>query len=81
ATSTGPLARLGVGVAMREGEHVDRDDVLMAQGRTVTVAGDPFPLNADGELAGPVTSRSWTVEPRAWAVLVSRPPTSSDGSG
>jgi YegS/Rv2252/BmrU family lipid kinase len=70
ATSTGPLARLGFGVAMRDGDHVDRDDVLAVRGRTVTVTGDPFPLNADGELDGPVTSRTWTVEPSAWAVLV-----------
>ena len=50
ATSTGPLARLGFAVALREGEHVERDDVLVVRGREVTVTGDPFPLNADGEL-------------------------------
>ncbi len=32
ATSTGPLARLGFAVALREGEHVERDDVLVAAG-------------------------------------------------
>jgi len=90
ATSTGPLARLGFGVAMRDGEHVGRDDVIAVRGRSVTVTGDPFPLNADGELDGPVTSRTWTVEPAAWALLVPSPAggqrtgtgtTSSDGSG
>jgi diacylglycerol kinase family enzyme len=83
ATSTGPLARLGFGVAMREGEHVDREDVLTLRGRTVSVSGDAFPLNSDGELAGPVTSRSWTVHPGAWAVLVPAPagPTSSGAGG
>jgi YegS/Rv2252/BmrU family lipid kinase len=70
ATSTGPLARLGFGVAMREGEHVERDDVLALQGRIVTVTGDAFPVNADGELDGPVTSRTWTIEPAAWALIV-----------
>ena len=54
ATSTGPLARLGFGVALREGEHVERDDVLTGCGTQVTVTGEPFPLNADGELDGPV---------------------------
>jgi YegS/Rv2252/BmrU family lipid kinase len=78
ATSTGPLARLGFGVAMRQGEHVEREDVLVVRGRTVTVSGDPFPLNADGELAGPVPRRTWTVRPKAWSLLV---PTSSGGSG
>lgn len=70
ATSTGPLARLRFGVAMREGDHVERDDVLAVRGRTVTVSGDPYPVNADGELEGPLTSRTWTVEPAAWALLV-----------
>ena len=78
ATSTGPLARLGFGVALREGEHVERDDVATRRGSTVTVSGQPFPLNADGELDGPVRSRTWRVEPGAWALLVA---TSSDGSG
>jgi YegS/Rv2252/BmrU family lipid kinase len=78
ATSTGPLARLGFAVALRDGEHVERDDVLVVRGRSVTVTGDPFPLNADGELDGPVTARTWTVRPAAWSLLA--PATSSDGS-
>ena len=68
ATSTGPLARLGFGVAMRSGEHVDRDDVLAVQGRRVTVSGEPFPANADGELNDPVARRTWTVHPHAWSI-------------
>ena len=78
ATSTGPLARLGFGVALKDGEHVERDDVTTVRGRRVTVTGDPFPVNADGELAGPITSRTWSVVPSAWSLLV---PTSSAGSG
>lgn len=70
ATSTGPLARLGFAVSLRDGEHVGRGDVTVVRGRTVTVSGDPFPLNADGELAGPATSRTWTVRPAAWSVVV-----------
>jgi YegS/Rv2252/BmrU family lipid kinase len=78
ATSTGPLARLGFGVALKDGEHVDRDDVTTVRGRTATVTGDPFPVNADGELTGPVGSRTWTLKPGAWSLVV---PTSSAGSG
>ena len=70
ATSTGPLARLGFAVALRDGEHVERDDVLVVRGRSVTVTGDPFPLNADGEPDGPVSTRTWTVRPAAWSLLV-----------
>ena len=69
ATSTGLLARLGFAGALREGGHVERDDVTVVRGRTVTVTGDPFPVNADGELQGPVTQRTWTVRPRAWSVV------------
>lgn len=69
ATSTGPLARLGFGIAMREGEHVEREDVTAVRGRTVTVSGEPYPVNADGELEDGVASRTWTVEPGAWSVL------------
>ena len=70
ATSTGPLARLGFGVAMRSGEHVDRDDVQTFRGRRVTVSGEAFPANADGELHDPVESRSWTLLSQAWALVV-----------
>jgi YegS/Rv2252/BmrU family lipid kinase len=69
ATSTGPLARLGFGVAMRDGEHVEREDVQAVRARSVTVSGEAFPLNADGELDGPVEARTWTVEPGAWSLL------------
>jgi YegS/Rv2252/BmrU family lipid kinase len=70
ATSTGPLARLGFGVAMRDGDHVDRDDVLAVTGRAVTVRGEDLPVNADGELGDPVSARTWSVRPRAWALVV-----------
>jgi YegS/Rv2252/BmrU family lipid kinase len=70
ATSTGPLARLGFGVAMRSGEHVEREDVLSVRGRSVTVSGEPFPANADGEVHEPVDRRTWTVRPGAWSVVV-----------
>lgn len=85
ATSTGPVARLRFGIAMREGEHVEREDVVVVRGRTVTVTGDPFPVNADGELDGPLSARTWTVRPAAWSLLTPDPSagraTSSGGSG
>jgi YegS/Rv2252/BmrU family lipid kinase len=70
ATSTGPLARLGFGVAMRTGDHVDRDDVQTFRGRQVSVSGEAFPANADGELHDPVERRTWRVQPNAWALVV-----------
>jgi diacylglycerol kinase family enzyme len=79
------VARLRFGIAMREGEHLEREDVLVVRGRTVTVTGDPFPVNADGELDGPLSARTWTVRPAAWSLLTPSPSagsaTSSGGSG
>jgi YegS/Rv2252/BmrU family lipid kinase len=72
ATSTGTLARLGFATSLRAGTHVERDDVLVVRGRSVTVTGEGFPVNADGELYGPVSSRTWTVHPAAWSVFVPR---------
>ena len=69
ATSTGPLARLGFGIALRVGEHVERDDVVTVRGTTVSVTGEPFPVNADGEVYDPVAARIWHVEPGAWSLL------------
>lgn len=72
--ATGPLARVGYAVALREGDHVERDDVQAVRGREVLVeacaAEDAFGTNADGELAGPFTRRRWTVRPGAWCCLV-----------
>jgi diacylglycerol kinase family enzyme len=74
AAATGPLARVGYAVALRAGDHVERDDVEALRGREVLVTaaetGEEFGTNADGELAGPFLRRHWTVRPRAWSCLV-----------
>ena len=69
SSATGPLARIGYAVAMRDGSHVERDDVLMLRGAEVTVEGEPFSLNADGELSGPFTGRTWRVRPHTWSLF------------
>ena len=68
--AVGPLARLGFAAGLRDGEHLLRDDVGLVRGRQVTVSGEPFPLNADGEVTEDVTFRTWTVRPDAWSALV-----------
>ncbi len=70
SAATGPLERLGYAVDLRSGSHPGRDDVVTARGRIVTVEGEPFPVNTDGELSEPVGSRTWTVHAGAWAVIV-----------
>ncbi|MGY1691463.1 diacylglycerol/lipid kinase family protein [Geodermatophilus sp. SYSU D01105] len=68
-TATGPLARAAFALALLRGRHVERDDVVVARGRAVTVAGGPVTLDADGELGDPVSSRTWRVQSAAWSVL------------
>ncbi|WP_331273210.1 diacylglycerol/lipid kinase family protein [Motilibacter deserti] len=73
ATSTGPLERMGFALDVRRGEHAERDDVVTARGRSVTVSGEEFGVNEDGEVLGPLTSRTWTMSPGAWSVWAPTP--------
>lgn len=68
--ATRPLARLGYGLRMLRGRHREHPDVLHRTGRTLTVEGEPFHTNADGELGGPVTRRTWTMQPGAWRCIL-----------
>ena len=62
--------RVAYAVALRRGEHVQREEVRYAQGRSVTVEGGPAEVNADGELGESVVRRTWTVLPDAWSLTV-----------
>lgn len=73
STAVGPLARLGYGLRLRRGAHVDRPDVQTARGTEVVAAGEPFHYNADGEVRGPVDRRVWTIDPAGWQVMNGRP--------
>ncbi|WP_341359753.1 YegS/Rv2252/BmrU family lipid kinase [Georgenia sp. M64] len=74
ATATGPLARAGYARDLRHGEHLGREDVVLARGTEVRVEAvgpeDAFRTNADGEVTGPHTSRTWRVVPGAWRCRV-----------
>ena len=67
--ATGPVQRAAYAAALRVGEHVERPDVLSRRGRLVEVSGEEFPVNADGELAGPYTARTWRVLPARWSLM------------
>lgn len=71
--SLGPLARVGYAAKMAVGSHGDRDDVTTVRGREIRIAGDPVPVNTDGELEDSITERSWRVLPGAWQ-LIAPPP-------
>lgn len=68
--AVGPLARIGYALRLRRGTHPDRADVRYRQGRSVTIRGEPFDINADGEIDGPVRVRTWTVRPAAWRLIL-----------
>lgn len=63
-------ARVAFGVALRDGLHLDRDDVLHVRGREVTITGDPVPHDLDGEVTDERTTCTYTVQPGAWRMLL-----------
>jgi diacylglycerol kinase (ATP) len=68
----GPLARFGYVAQLVRRKHPERDDVLYVRGTTVSISGEEFWCSADGEIYGPERSRTWRVEPAAYAMLLPR---------
>lgn len=70
--------RVAFATVLRRGGHLDRPDVRLARGRTVTLRGSGLVHDADGELLDPDdTPASYTVDPGAWRLRI--PPPGSDG--
>jgi diacylglycerol kinase (ATP) len=65
-------ARVAFGVALRDGVHLDRDDVLHLRGREVTVAGDAVAHDLDGEVTEDRASCTYRVQRGAWQLLLDR---------
>jgi diacylglycerol kinase family enzyme len=68
--AVGPVSRFAYVAHLARGRHHERDDVLYLRGRNVTVSGEEFYAAADGEIYGPVRSRSWRVEPSAYSMVL-----------
>jgi diacylglycerol kinase (ATP) len=68
-----PRERLLYGVHLKGGRHHERDDVHTVRAREVSVSGQEFCCDTDGELAGPMPSRTWTVLPKAFTMMVPTP--------
>jgi diacylglycerol kinase family enzyme len=64
-----PVDRLMYGLRLRRGTHEERHDVQVTRAVTVTLGGAGFWCNADGELEGPLDSRTWTVLPSVLTVF------------
>ncbi len=68
--AVGPAERLAFATAMLRGTHTDREDVVTARGKVVTVRGDGLAHNRDGELEeASGGARTYRVEPGAWRLL------------
>lgn len=67
ARDRGDLARLGL--ALREGTHVDLEGVSTARGRRVRYEGEPTPVNLDGEVVGERGACTFEVVSGAWSVI------------
>ncbi|MDQ3156295.1 MAG: hypothetical protein M3Q98_06195 [Actinomycetota bacterium] len=63
--AVGATERLGYLRDLRDGTHIERDDVMTVRGTTVSVHGEPFSCSADGEIERGVTARTWSLEPAA----------------
>jgi YegS C-terminal NAD kinase beta sandwich-like domain len=70
SAATGPAERVAFGAALRTGSHGDRDDVALARGRVVTIAGDSVDIDADGEVHEGLNDQTWRLDPGAWSILV-----------
>lgn len=53
-------------------DHPDSPEPLCVRAATVTVSGRDFRYRADSAVAGPVRTRTWTVQPAAWRLTVPR---------
>jgi len=64
------LNRLLYAVRLHRGTHHEREDVQMTRVSKVRITGSGFWCNADGELTGPHTAKTWHVDAQAITMLV-----------
>jgi diacylglycerol kinase family enzyme len=69
SAATGAAERMAFAAALRTGEHVGREDVVVVRGRRVTVAGEPVDLDADGEVHEGRDRQAWRADAGAWSVI------------
>jgi diacylglycerol kinase (ATP) len=68
-----PLDRLAYGIHLKGGTHDERDDVRTVRAREISVSGQEFCCDTDGELAGPMPARTWKVLPQAYTMMLPTP--------
>jgi diacylglycerol kinase (ATP) len=65
-----PWRRVRYGLRLRRGTHPESEDVTMVRASEVEIEGSDLWLNADGEILGPISRRQWTVEPKAFTMML-----------
>ncbi len=65
-----PLARLMYAVRLGVARHHLAEEATYLRGSTVSVAGSPFWVSADGEIYGPERQRTWHVEHEAYSMVL-----------
>jgi diacylglycerol kinase (ATP) len=68
--AVGPVARIGYGIDLLRSRHMTRRDVLHRRGNTVSISGTAFYPSSDGEVSGPVSSRTWRVVKSAFQMTL-----------
>jgi diacylglycerol kinase (ATP) len=68
--ATAPWAKLGYTVRLATGSHEERPDVVAARARRISISGQDFYCNADGEIYGPEVNHEWHVEPASFEMAL-----------
>ena len=70
ASAGSTVARLKAARALRSGEPGGANRVMTGRGKSIRVQGRAIPYVGDGDDCGSQPSRSWSVHPGAWRLLV-----------
>jgi diacylglycerol kinase (ATP) len=68
--ATTPWAKIGSVRQLVSGSHLERDDVVMARASRISISGQDFYCNADGEIYGPEVNHEWHVEAGAFRMAL-----------
>ncbi|MGH3316868.1 MAG: diacylglycerol/lipid kinase family protein [Nocardioidaceae bacterium] len=68
--ATTPWAKLGYTVRLATGSHEERPDVVAARASRISISGQDFYCNADGEIYGPEVNHEWHVEPASFEMAL-----------
>ncbi|HVL05826.1 MAG TPA: diacylglycerol kinase family protein [Acidimicrobiales bacterium] len=70
ASAGSTVARLEAARALRSGEPGGANKVMTGRGKSIRIQSRAIPYVADGDDCGSQSSRSWSVHPTAWRLLV-----------